>query len=44
MKKLDSRVVVLNNRRYKVYLKNVKVKANNEGSNGLKERAFVKRL
>ena len=44
MEKLDSKIVVLNNEKYLVYLKRVMVKANKERKNGTAIRAFVKKV
>jgi hypothetical protein len=45
MKKyIDSKIIILNNVKYLVYLKRVIVKANKQRKNGTTIKAFVKRL
>jgi len=44
MKKLDSKIVVLNSQKYRVYLKRVMVRSSREGKNGTTIRAFVKKI
>jgi len=44
MERLESKIVLLGNEKYLVYLKRVKVKSSKEGKNGTIIRAFVKKL
>ena len=44
IEKLDSKIVVLNNQKYLVYLKRVGVKVSKEGNHQTMVRAFVKKL